>query len=248
MHNAKSIFWILVNSAIVVIIMFGLIGIGTMIRYSNAITPSRTITVTGEGETSIAPDLATLSFSVISQGESAEQIQKTNTEKINKALAFVKQQGINPADIKTTSYNLYPRYRYDKDTSESSISGYELSQTVTIKIRDLNKVSTIVGGLPANGINQISSLEYSIDNPEVQRARAREEAFANAREKAYEMALANGVRLARVVSFSESVAGGPMPPIYYAKEASMGMGGAMPDLQAGSEEVVINVSVTYEIR
>ena len=248
MRDAKSVFWVLLNSCLVLVLMFGLIGIGTMLRYANAIVPSRTITVVGEGKTSITPDLATLSFAVISQGTDPEAIQASNTEKINKAISFVKQQNIKAEDIKTTGYNLYPRYRYDQEKGESSISGYELSQTVTIKIRDLEKVSAIVGGLPATGINQISSLEYSIENPEEQRDRAREEAFANARAKARAMADANGVSLAGVVSFSESAIGGPIPPIYYAKEAVLGRGGDVPTIEPGSEEVKMEVSVTYEIR
>jgi hypothetical protein len=248
MYNVKSIFWILINSCLVILLMFGLIGVGTLIRYNNAIVPSRTITVSGEGKTSIAPDLATITFSVVSQGDKPEEIQKANTTKINKAIAFVKEQGVKAEDIKTTGYNMYPRYKYDKDSGESSISGYELSQSVTVKIRALDKASIIVGGLTSTGINQIGSLEYSVENPEAQRARAREEAFANARQKAMEMSYANGVSLVRVINFSEQ-AGMYPTPYYGVMEAKSGMGGAVtPDLQPGSEEVKIQVSVTYEIR
>ena len=248
MRDVKSTFWILINSCLVLVLLFGPIGVGTMLRYSNAIVPSRVITVTGEGKTSIAPDLATVTFSVVSQGAKPEEIQTTNTEKINKAVAFVKAQGVKPEDIKTTGYNLSPRYKYDKDSGESSISGYELSQTVTVKIRALDKAGEIVGGLTMTGINQIGSLQYSIENPEAQRARAREEAFASARQKARDMAGANGVHLVRVISFTEQPTGS-YPPIYYGAMEAKGMGGSVaPDLQPGSEEVNVSVSVTYEIR
>lgn len=249
MRDVKSTFWILINSCLVMLLLIGLIGVGTLIRYSNAIVPSRVITVTGEGKTSITPDLATITFSVVSQGAKPEDIQKANTEKINRAIAYVKDQGVKTDDIKTTGYNLSPRYKYDKDSGESSISGYELNQTVTVKIRDLDKAGMIVGGLTITGINQIGSLEYSIENPEVQRARAREEAFANARQKAQDMASENGVKLVRVINFTEQ-GGSIYPPMYYgAMEAKgMGGGGPTPVLQPGTQDVNISVSVTYEIR
>lgn len=248
MRDAKSTFWILINSCLVMLILVGLIGVGTIIRYSNAIVPSRVITVSGEGKTSIAPDLATITFSVVSQGTKPDDIAKANIEKINKATAFVKEQGVKAEDIQTAGYNLSPRYKYDKDSGESSISGYELSQSVTVKIRALDKAGAIVGGLTGVGINQIGGLTYSIEKPEAQRVRAREEAFANAREKAVQMADANGVRLVRVISFTEQPTGS-YPPIYYGAMESKGMGGApTPDFQAGSQDVTIDVSVTYEIR
>lgn len=248
MRDVKSVFWILINSCLVMVLLFSMIGVGTLLRYSNAIVPSRVITVTGEGKTSISPDLATVTFAVVSQGSKPEDIQKTNSDKINKAIAFVKSQGVKAEDIQTTGYNLSPRYSYDKETSESSISGYELSQTVTVKIRALEKAGEIVGGLTSNGINQIGSLAYSIENPEAQRARAREEAFANAREKATYMASANGVSLVRVISFTEQP--NNIYPMYYGAMEAKGMGGGpvAPDLQPGTQDVNISVSVTYEIR
>jgi len=248
-YSARSLFWVLVNAALAIVIVFGLFGIGSLIRHSNAVIPSRTVTVSGEGKTTVSPDLAMLTFAVVSQGTNPEVIQAANTEKINKAIEFVKSQGVAPADIKTTSYNLYPRYRYNQDRGESSISGYELNQTVTIKIRNLDNVSKIVGGLPAAGINQISSLQYTLENPELQRDAARSEAFKNAYEKARIMANQNGVRLARVISFSESTDGSVYPPIYYERAmSSMKDAGGSPTLEPGSEEITIRVSVVYEIR
>lgn len=246
-QTSKSLFWTLLNASLVVVIVFGLIGTGTLIRYSNAIVPSRTITITGEGKTQITPDVATYSFSVVSEGVDPDRIQQQNTEKMNAAIAFVKQQGVAAADIKTTGYNLYPRYRYEKDSGRSSIDGYELTQTVSLKIRDLGKVGTILGGLVKAGVNQAGSLQYAIDDPEAQREEARKEAFAHAYRKARQMAAQSGVELARVVSFSESSYNDRPMPFY---GVAMGKGGeaAVPATEPGTEEVAITVSVTYEIR
>jgi uncharacterized protein YggE len=248
-YSAKGMFWFLLNCVLVLAMVLGLVGIGTLIRYSNAVVPSRIITVSGEGKTAIKPDIATYSFSVVSQGTDPEKVQKGNTEKMNKAISFVKEMGIKDADIKTTGYNLYPRYSYDKETGRSLNDGYELTQTVTIKIRDLETVGKVLSGLVRVGVNQAGSLQYSVENPEAQRAKARQEAFDNAYIKASQMAYQNGVRIARVINFSENNYGGP---IYYGKAMSAmveGRGGDMaPMTEPGTEEIVVNVSVTYEIR
>ncbi len=248
-YSSRSIFWYLLNIALVIAIGLGVVSICAVVRRSNAVVPSRTITISGEGKTTVAPDLATLSFAVISQGSDAAMVQTQNTSKINKAIEFVKAQGIAAEDIKTTGYNLYPRYRYDQIRGDSSISGYELTQTVVIKIHDLAKVSAVIGGLPAAGINQISSLQYSLENPEAQRDSARAEAFKHAYEKARAMAKQNGVRLARVISFSESSDNAPYPPIYYERALGAAKDSvSTPTIEPGSEEVTIRVSVIYEIR
>lgn len=247
-YSARDFFWMLLNSSLVLVMVFGLVGIGTLLRYSNAIIPSRTITVSGEGKTEIAPDIATYSFSVVSQGKDTDLIQEENTKKMNASIAFVKERGIKAEDIKTTGYNVYPRYAYDRSSGKQTLDGYEITQTVTVKIRNIETVGAILSGLVKLGVNQAGGLTYSIDKPEAQRAKARQEAFTDAFTKASQMAAQNGVRIARVINFSESSGGGP---IYYSKTVPMalGMGGAdVPNTEPGTEEVSIIVSVTYEIK
>jgi uncharacterized protein YggE len=249
-YSARHWFWLLINAVLVVAIFIGLVLGASIMRQSNAVIPSRTISVSAEGDAHIAPDLATLNFSVVSQGVTAEQVQKANTDKINLAVDYLKKQGVESKDIQTSQYQLYPRYRYDKDTSEQSISGYELTQTVTVKIRALDKAGAIVGGLSAAGVNQISSFAYSVEDPEASQNAARKEAFDKALTKARAMADQVGVKIARVVTFSESFNGGYPPiPYYYGREMAMdAKGGSAPSLEPGQEEIVVSVTVTYEIR
>lgn len=250
-YSARHWFWILINSVLVIAILIGLVLSASLIRQSNAVIPSRTITVSAEGKAHIAPDIATLVFSVVSQGTTAEAVQTANTDKINLAIDYLKKQGVEAKDIQTSAYQLYPRYKYNQETSEQTIIGYELTQTVTVKIRALDKASVIVGGLATAGVNQISSFNYEVENPESPRDEARAEAFELAFAKARTMADQVGVRIARVVTFYESVGGGyPMPYYERAVMAQDGKGGAMnaPSLEPGQEEIVVSVSVTYEIR
>ncbi len=251
-YSVKSIFWYLLNGVLVVVTVFGLMGVGTLVRYSNAIAPSRTIQVSGEGKVDIVPDVATISASVVTRGSDANKVQTESTQKMNAAVAFVKSQGVPTADIKTTGFNLYPTSRYEPNTGAQIPTGFEATQTITIKVRGIDqsaqKASMIAGGLVPAGANQLSGIQYDIENPDAQRNAARQMAFDNAFEKARSMAAQNRVRIARVITFSESADYGG--PIYYAK-GGIAMDAAAPSapsIEPGTQEVKMNVSVTYEIR
>jgi uncharacterized protein len=251
MENAKNWFWGLLNGVLVVGMLLGLVGLQALYKYQRSLYPARTINVSAVGEANVSPDVATLSFSVVSEGEDPEEIATENNEKINEAVEFVKSEGIEAQDIRTTGYNLSPRYEYDEKLRRSFITGYTLTQTVQVKVRDFEKVGTILGRLPELGINQIGSLQFDIDDPEVYLNRARKEAFDKARVKAELMAGQNGVKLGRVVNFSEYQSGPPGPIPYYAE--AFGRGGdvaavSAPKIEPGSQEVTVSVSVTYEIK
>ena len=219
-------------------------------NWSSSLLPVRTIMVNGEGEAILKPNLSIISFSVVSEGKDVVVLQNENNSKINEAIAFVKNQKVDEKDIKTAGYNLSPRYVYNPKTGQSSIDGYNLTQTVTVKIRDLTNVNKILAGLPGLGINQISGPNFSVDDLENYLSEAREKAFQNAREKAEEQARYNGVRLGRVITFNEGSQGGYPVPMYL--ERSMGKGGVadavVPTIEPGSEEVKVSVNVTFEIK
>ena len=164
---------------------------------------------------------------------------------MNKVIEFVKSTGVEDKDIKTTGYNLYPRYDYVE--GRQIAAGYSLNQTVEVKIRDLKKVGEIITGAVSRGANQVSGVEFVVDDPDKSRAEARAQAFEKARAKAKDLAKLAKVRLGKVVTFSESFAG--EPPIIFARSAEVyGIGGAAPDTQAGSQEIEVNVNVVFEIR
>ena len=217
-------------------------------KFGESLAPSRVFTVSADGKVTVEPDIAKISFSVVSRGSNPEVVAETNNKKMNAAIDFIKSQGLDAKDVKTTQYNLNPVYVYDEKTRASYISGYELTQTVLVKIRDLNKVGKILGGLPDRGINQIGQISFEVDEPEKYLAEARNKAFEKAKEKARQMAQENGVDLGRVINFSE-YQGGPIP--YY---ETLGRGGGdavkatVPSIEPGTQEVTVQVSVTYEIK
>lgn len=224
----------------------------TIKRYGKSLYPARVINVSAEGKVVVSPDIANLSFSVVSQGKDPEKLQNDNNVKINNALDFIKGEGVESKDIKTADYNLSPNYRYEPKTGISSIDGYTLSQTILVKIRNLEKAGKILAGLAPRGINQIGGLNFSIEDPDKFLNEARKEAFEKALAKAEAMAEQNNMKVKGVVTFNE-YGGGYPGPIYMRAEA-LGKGGDSapmplpPSIEPGSQEVTVQVNVTYEIR
>jgi hypothetical protein len=128
------------------------------------------------------------------------------------------------------------------------LSGYTISQSVTVKIRDLTKISDVLAKAGESGANQVGGLNFTFDDPENLKVQARDKAIVNAKSKAETLANSLGIKLGRIVGFIE---GGSAPyPITMYKSAEaygMGGGGAAPQVEAGSQDITSNVSITYEI-
>ena len=213
--------------------------------------PSNVISVTGEGEAIAVPDVAEFTFSVNEKGESVEVAQGTATTKINSAIDFLKKNGIEEKDIKTTGYNAYPQYQYTTCTgmvcvNEQKLIGYEVSQSITVTVRDTAKAGELLSGVGKTGITNISGLSFKVDDPEKFKQEARLQAIEKAKAQAEVLAKGLGVKLKGVVSFSEDSSpyyGGMGGDMMMAKEMS-----ASPQTPAGEEKITSKVYVTYEIR
>src|SRR3989344_2436016 len=215
-----------------------------------------TITVTGQGETFAVPDIATFTFSVTEEGKTVAEAQKKATDKNNKVIKYLKDSGVADKDVKTESYYANPKYeypqivcvRYPCPPSKEVLSGYEVSQTISVKVRNTDKAGEILSGVGALGVSNISGLSFTIDNEEALKSEARSKAIADARAKADMLVSGLGVRLGKVVSFTEDTGG---YPIYAMEAKGMGIGGApdiAPNIPAGENKITVNVTVTYRIK
>src|SRR3989344_3530677 len=238
-ESFRSWFWVILNVALIAVIVLAFVSIKALSRYSRSIQAAQTITVSADGKVTVVPDLATIHFSVFAEGPDPVKLQTENNAKMEEAINYIKGQGVDAKDIKTTNYNLSPKYVYNPKPGQSPIDAYTLNQSVEVKIRDFAKISPILGTLPSRGINEISGPTFSVDDPDKFLNQAREEAFTKAKEKAKAIVSFADARLGRVVTFSESSG---YPPIIYfdraVKEAGMG-GGALPPAPAvepGSQE------------
>jgi uncharacterized protein YggE len=218
---------------------------------------TNTITVDGIGKSAAIPDIATISFSVMGEGKNASQAQDEATKKNNIALALLKEKGVEEKDYKTTSYVVSPKYSYPQPCytqpcayDEQRVIGYTVNQSTEVKVRDLGMVGDLLSALGDAGVSQLYGPNFTVEDADSVRAEARKEAIDEAREKAQILARDLGVRLVRVVNFSEN--GGtnyPMP--YFSRD--MAMGGAMeakvaPEIAPGENEITSQVYITYEIR
>ncbi|MEK7461857.1 MAG: SIMPL domain-containing protein [Patescibacteria group bacterium] len=216
------------------------------------------ISVSGVGEAVSIPDIATFSFTVSADAKVADDAQREVTKKMDAILSGLKALGIEDKDIKTTDYSLYPKYTFAQAVCSQTFcppsrqiqDGYTVSHDVSVKVRSTDNVGKALALAGQSGATNISSITFTVDEPDKILDEARAEAIQDAREKAKLLAKALGVRLVRIVSFYDNTGGGPMP---YAMEA---MGGDMmkavsapaPTIPTGENKVIINVTIVYEIR
>jgi uncharacterized protein len=221
--------------------------------YNNAIT------MDGIGEVVALPDVASFNFSISETSESVDSAQKLATEKTNKALDYLRSQGIDDKDIKTTSYNINPKYEWQQSVDrelgiynpgKNILVGYEVTQNTDVVIRDTSKAGEILAGIGGIGISNVSGLQFKVDDDEALKTEARAKAIKNAKQKVSEVAKALDVKVVRVISFYENTD----QPIPY---GGYGMGGDMmeskvssvaPEISTGENKIISKVSVTFEIK
>ena len=228
-------------------------------RYiGTGISPTNTIYVSGEGSVFAVPDTATFSYTVQDTQKDVQTAQDNIAKKANDILAYLKSQGVDEKDIQTTDYSVSPQYEWNQTACTSdycppgrqTLTGYQASETVTVKVRDTTKAGGLLSAVGTKGATQVSGLNFTVADEKSLEDQARGKAIMNAQAKAETLASQLGVSLVRVVSFSENSG-----PYYYGK----GMGGATvamdsapapvaPEISLGQNKITSNVTVTYEIR
>lgn len=216
-----------------------------------------TITVQGAGQATLPPDVARVSFTVENTSATVAAAQAATTKQANAALAFVKEQGVDDKDVKTLSYNISPQYSYPNPCQPGmfcpdynrapKVIGYQVSQTIQVTMRDLSAVGELLGGLGTLEVQNVNGPAFALDDSTAGYSAARADAISKAKEQAELLATQLGVRLGKIVNFSESSGGYPYP--------MYGMGGGIseskastPDVPTGENTYSASVSITYEIR
>jgi len=206
------------------------------------------INISGEGKVTAVADIAKVQIGLTTDSATVAKAQEENTKKMNEIIKAVKAAGVADKDVKTAYYYINPKYDWTKGSGV--IVGFTVSQAIDIKIRNTEKISDILKVAADKGANNIGSLTFEIDEPEKLKVEARIKAIDNAKEKADALATQLGVKLGRVISFSES-GGSPNPSPYYDYGMTGGRGGgaaeSAPSIQTGENEVIMNVSIAYEI-
>jgi len=208
-----------------------------------------TFTVTGEGKAVAIPDVAIVSAGVEAQGSSVTALQNELNAKINKISDAVKRLGVDAKDIQTTNYSISPMYDYTSGTPR--ITGYQASSTLTIKVRAIDKANGVIDAATANGANQVGGVTFDVSDKTKSENEARDLAVKEAKAKAEAAAKSAGFTLGRVINYTETNGETPRPmPLFAKAESAAGGTTVTPPTQVepGSSEITIDVSLSYEIR
>jgi uncharacterized protein YggE len=229
----------------------------------SGVSATNTINVSGEGEVFAVPDTATFTATVQETAKDVKTAQDAAAKKANDIIAYLKSAGVAEADVQTTDYSIYPQYDYTRPACPVStdgtyvpcppgkqvLTGYQVSETLTVKVRDTSKAGDLLSGVGGKGVSNISGLSLTVSNQDQLEAQARDKAISQAKDKADALAKSLGVSIVRVVGFSEN----GNYPVYYAKTMAVGMGASdaaapAPEIATGQNKITSNVSITYEIQ
>ncbi len=220
--------------------------------------PSNVISVNGTADVYAVADVASFTYSVVETGKTAKEAQDKAAKKSADILAAIRALGVPEKDIKTTSYNLYPKYEWTNYScvagsycppGKNQLVGYELSESVEVKVRTETKIDAgeVLAKVGSLGAGNVSGLSLTVDDIEAFKTEARAQAILDAKEKAKVLAEALGVELKEITSFYDNT-----PSPYYgmggdmmeAKAVSMS---ATPEIVRGENKVTAQVTITYEI-
>lgn len=214
---------------------------------------SASITVSGEGEITAAPDIATVNFTIRESAKTVPEAQQLAEAKIKKALASLSALGIDKKDTKTISYTVNPKYENKMiycitvpcPAGKTVIVGYEVSESVQVKVRKIEKAGDVLGAMGTLNITEISGPEFTVDDINKAQSDAKVKAIADARTKAEATAKALGVSLGAVIQYSED--NGGYYPVAYGMGAMKSQAVDSVSVPTGESVIKARVSVTYSV-
>lgn len=210
--------------------------------------PEHTISVSGTGTVTLKPDVADLHLGVLVSRSTVKVAQAQAASAMTKVIAALKALGIADKDIQTSNVSLQPTYDYSSNGNPPRITGYQMSNSVTVTVRDLAKLGDAIDNSLAAGATSLDGVTFRVDDQTGAEAQARQAAIAEAKSKADTLASAAGVSIGGVASISETSA--PMPyPIMYGAGAPAALDSKVATpIQAGTTDVTITVAVVYLIK
>jgi uncharacterized protein YggE len=201
------------------------------------------ISVTGEAQISVAPDIAFVDAGVATDAKTAREASEANSAAMTKVFDALKAANIDARDVQTSRLSLQPQYAPNR-SGPSPITGYRASNRVAVRIHDVSKVAGVIDTLVGAGANDIGNVAFEVSQASKLLDDAREKAVADARRKAEIYAKAAGVTLGAPLSISE---GGAPEPVFRGKVMA-GMAAAPTPIAQGEETLSVSVSITWAIK
>ena len=206
--------------------------------------PEHILAVVGSGKVTVIPDMATIQLGVLVEKKSAKEAREAGAKAMTNVIAAIRALGIADVDITTATVSLGPVYDYTT-TNTQKIRGYQLSNMVSVTVRDLDKVADVLDDSVTSGATAVNGITFDVADRTAAESKAREAAMADAKAKATTLSTAAGVSITGVASISESVS----TPMWYGRDyaAVAGAAEAPTPVMPGSTDVTITVNVSYLI-
>ena len=205
------------------------------------------VSIQANAEASRVPDVATVSAGVVTQAADANAAMRANAEQMDRVMKAIRAAGIAERDIQTSGIHVNPQYRY-AENQPPAITGYQASNTVSLKVRDIGKLGKVLDALVASGANQVNGPMFEIDEPEAVYDEARRAALAKAQARAKMYADTLGLRVRRIVSIDEGGGFHQPPPMPVAMMARAEKGVAYDTaVSPGETTLAANLTVVFEL-
>lgn len=214
----------------------------------HAMAAQPALNLSAHGEVKVAPDMATITFGVMTEAPTAQAAMADNARRMTEVFAALRRAGIEERDIQTSGLTLSAQYDYQQN-EPPRLRGYQASNRVTVNIYDLTKVGSTADAVVAAGVNQIDGVSFGLRDPKAAENQARQLAVRALQEKAALYAQALGQPLGQIRSLSEGGGYTPRPPMpmYAARAVSMDAGGAETSVSGGELAVRIDITGVYDI-
>lgn len=214
-----------------------------------AVSDRAHITVRGTGSISAKPDMATIQVGVQIQNTSLDTAQTDAANKMDAIMKQLKDAGIADKDISTSQYNVEPVMNY-RDNQPPEVTGYRVTNIVSVKVRDLTKAGKLIDSLVSSGANSLYGISFGFSDPSALMKQAREQAMQDAKDKAQQLATLGGVGLGAPIVIEDAGSNMPVAPVPMA-DAGMAAGQskmASTAITPGEQEIRADIAVTYAIK
>jgi len=201
------------------------------------------LSVSGAGEVFAKPDIAVVSLGIQSEAKTVVGAQQQANQAMSSVMSALLNNGIAGADIQTTNFSIQPVWNY-AENGQRTLEGYQVSNMVTVTIRDVNSAGIVIDAVTAVGgdLTRVDNISFTVSNPKQYNDQARELAINDAKYKAQQIASLAGVSLGRIIYISESEGGIPTP-VYLEQAIAVGT-----PISPGQLEVSVSVQMVYALQ
>ncbi len=208
------------------------------------------IWVNGQGDVMATPDIVQISLGIQAQSKTVADAQTQARTAMDGLMGVLKSKGIADKDIQTQQFRIDQVTQFNPKTNLTEVLGYRVTNTVTVKVRQIANAGAVIDGVAAAGgdLTRINSIGFTVEDPKPYEVLARDKAMADAIAKAGQLAKGAGVKLGKAVFISEGSASVPTPQVFLPMAKSADAGGAPPtSISAGELKISLNVEVHFTV-